>query len=63
MADLTLLEDLVNHALRREHVKTALICLVSTEWLLSLYHFLCHDFGRHTQYIHRIYKGRCCHLI
>lgn len=28
----------------------------STEWLFSLYHFLCHDFGEDV-YIHVIIKG------
>ncbi len=58
MADLALLEDLANHALRREWVfkERADLFNESTEWLLSRYCFLCHDFGEDV-YIHVIIKG------
>lgn len=54
MAHLALLEDLVNHALRRERIfrERADLFGESTEWLLSRYRFpkqillnLCHDLG------------------
>ncbi len=51
MADLALLEDLENALKVRADLFNE-----STEWLLSQYHFVRHDFGEDV-YIHVIIKG------
>ncbi len=52
MADLALLEDLANHALRREYVFKDRADLFNESTMISRqYRFLCHDFGEDV-YVH-----------